>query len=57
VGSAIPLASAISESWQYVLLAAAALSRLAARRGVLATLVGCTCAGALASLLGAPIVR
>jgi chromate transporter len=57
VGSAIPLASAISESWQYVLLAAAALSLLAARRGVLATLVGCTCAGALASLLGAPIVR
>ena len=57
IGSAIPLASSIAESWQYVLLAAAAVSLLALRRSVLLTLLACGCAGALAAALGAPVVR
>ena len=57
IGSAVPLASAISESWQYALLALAAVSLLVLRRGVFITLLASGCAGALAGILGAPIVR
>jgi chromate transporter len=57
IGSAIPLASEIAENWQYVLLAAAVASLLILRRSVLATLLASGCAGALAGVLGAPIVH
>ena len=57
IGSAVPLASAISETWQYAVLAAAALSLLVVRRGVLVTLLASAVAGALAHALGAPIVH
>jgi chromate transporter len=57
IGSAVPLASAISEDWQYALLAVAALSLLVLRRGVLLTLIASGCAGALAGILGAPIAH
>ena len=54
VGSAVPLASALSETWQLAVLAAAALALLALRRGVVQTLLACGAIGALAVVLGAP---
>jgi chromate transporter len=56
VGAAIPLAGAIAEpSWQYPILALAAIALLSLRRGVVATLLCAGAAGILATLLGAPI--
>jgi chromate transporter len=49
LGSAIPLALALTEPWQYAVLAAGAASLLALRRGVVSTLV-------LAGLVGAVVV-
>jgi chromate transporter len=57
VGAAIPLAAALEESWQYVLLAAAAIALLVLRRGVVPTLLLAGCAGTVAALLGAQIPR
>jgi chromate transporter len=47
-GSAIPLAAAIAQPWQYAVLAGAAVLLLVLRRGVVLTLL---CAGAVGSLL------
>ncbi len=55
LGSAIPLAGALSETWQAALLAAAALCLLALRRGVVETLLGAGAIGVLLVLLGAPV--
>ena len=55
VGAAIPLTAALSEGWQYPVLAIAAIAVLGFRRGVVQTLLLAGCAGALAVLLGAPI--
>jgi chromate transporter len=55
LGSAIPLALALGEPWQAAVLAAAALALLAARLGVVPTLLAAGAAGALAGLLGAPL--
>ena len=55
VGSAIPLAAALSESWQYAVLALAAIALFVLRRGVVATLLGAGAAGAAAALLGVPV--
>jgi chromate transporter len=55
VGSAIPLASAIGESWQYFVLGGAAVALLVLRRGVVPTLLVAGAAGVLAALLGAPV--
>jgi chromate transporter len=55
LGSAVPLALALSESWQVAVLAGAALALLALRRGVVLTLLVAGIAGALAGLLGAPL--
>ncbi len=57
MGSAIPLAGALSETWQYVVLAAAAIALLALRRSIVLTLLTAGMAGAVAALLGAPIPR
>jgi chromate transporter len=54
LGSAIALARALEEPWQAAILAAAALALLAARRGVVETLVAAGAAGALLVLAGAP---
>jgi chromate transporter len=53
VGSAVPLALALSEAWQYAVLAGAALA-LALRRGVVSTLVGAGVVGVAAVLAGLP---
>ncbi|HEX8752607.1 MAG TPA: chromate efflux transporter [Solirubrobacterales bacterium] len=55
VGSAVPLALAISEPWQAAVLAAAAVALLLARRGVVATLLGAGAIGAVLGLLGAGV--
>ena len=57
MGSAIPLAGALSETWQYVVLAAAAIALLALRRSIVLTLLTAGTVGAVAALLGAPIPR
>ncbi len=55
MGAALPLALALSENWQYLVLAAAALALLLVHRAVVPTLLLAGCAGVLAALLGAPI--
>jgi chromate transporter len=55
VGAAIPLAAALEESWQYVLLALAAVALLVLHRGVVPTLLLAGLAGTAAALLGAQI--
>jgi chromate transporter len=55
VGSAIPLASALSETWQFVVLAGAAAALLIARRGIVSTLVGAALVGAIVGLSGGPL--
>jgi len=57
VGAAVPLAAALGADWQYAVLAAAAVALLALRRAIVPTLLLAGCAGLLAVLLGAPIVR
>jgi chromate transporter len=56
-GSAVPLARALGETWQFALLAAAAVVLFALRRGVVLTLVGAGVVGAVAALAGAPVPR
>lgn len=55
LGSAIPLAIAIQERWQVLVLSGAAISLLLLRRGVVLTLLAAGMVGAVAVLLGAPI--
>jgi chromate transporter len=55
IGSTIPLAAALSETWQYAVLVAAALALLLLRRGVVVTLLAAGTVGAAAGLLGAPL--
>lgn len=55
VGSAIPLARALAETWQFVLLSAAAVVLLVARRGVVETLVCSGALGAIVGLTGGPL--
>ena len=55
LGSAIPLARALDEPWQGAVLAGAAVLMLAARRGVVPTLVLAGAAGAAVGVLGGPL--
>lgn len=55
LGSAVPLAEALSETWQYVVLAAAALLLLALRRGVVTTLLAAGTAGVMIALAGGSV--
>jgi chromate transporter len=55
LGAAVPLAAALAETWQIVVLAAAAVALLLARQGVVITLVGAGVAGAIVGLLGGPL--
>ncbi|HET7445877.1 MAG TPA: chromate efflux transporter [Solirubrobacterales bacterium] len=54
-GSAIPLAAALDEAWQFGLLAAAAVALLVGRVGIVATLVACGVIGGIGAIAGAPI--
>ncbi|HWH94099.1 MAG TPA: chromate transporter, partial [Baekduia sp.] len=55
LGSAIPLAAALREPWQAVVLAVAAIALLAARLGVVATLLAAGAAGVIVALAGGPL--
>ena len=57
IGSSIPLTQAIAETWQYLVLAVAAVALFALRRGVVATLLAAAAAGALAAELSAPLTH
>jgi chromate transporter len=52
LGSAIPLARALTEPWQWGVLAAAFAALLVLRRGVVATLLGAGAVGVVAALSG-----
>jgi chromate transporter len=55
LGTAVPLAGALGESWQYAVLAGAALLLFAVRRGVVLTLLSAGVAGAAVGLAGGPL--
>jgi chromate transporter len=55
VGAAIPLTQAIVHTWQYFVLAAAAVALLGLRRGVVPTLLGAGCVGVVVALTGGPV--
>jgi chromate transporter len=55
LGSAIPLAGALSEVWQFLVLAAAAVVLLALRRGVVTALLGAGAVGVAVALAGGPL--
>jgi chromate transporter len=55
LGSAVPLAEALSQTWQYVVLGAAALLLLALRRGVVTTLLAAGATGVAVALAGGPV--
>jgi chromate transporter len=55
LGSAVPLARAISHPWQAAVLAAAAVLLLALRRGVVLTLAAAAAVGAVIALAGGPV--
>jgi chromate transporter len=55
LGSAIPLARALTQPWQYAVLTAAALFLLPLRRGVVTTLLLAGLAGTVIALAGGPL--
>ena len=55
VGSAIPLARALAEPWQYAVLGGAAILLLALRRGVVLTLLLAAAAGVILAACGAAL--
>ncbi len=55
LGSAVPLARALAEPWQYAVLAAAATLLLGLRRGVVGTLLLAGGAGVVVALAGGPL--
>jgi len=57
IGSSVSLAAALSETWQYAVLGAAAVALLVLRRGVVPTLLAAGAIGAVAGILGAPLPR
>jgi chromate transporter len=52
LGSAVPLALALSEPWQFGILGAAAVALLVARLGIVATLLGAASIGMIVGLAG-----
>ena len=55
LGSAIPLARALTEPWQFAVLAGAAAVLLLLRRGVVLTLLAAGAAGIIVALSGGPL--
>jgi chromate transporter len=55
LGASVPLARALSEPWQYAVLAAAAVALVVLRRGVVPVLAGAALAGLVALAAGAVI--
>jgi len=57
IGSAIPLARALSEPWQYAVLGGGAVLLLGLRRSVVSTLLLAGAVGVVVGLAGAPLPR
>lgn len=57
LGAAVPLVRALSQSWQYAVLAAAALLMISLRRGPVLTLVLAAAGGILANAVGLTVPR
>ncbi|MEN3281538.1 MAG: chromate transporter [Solirubrobacteraceae bacterium] len=55
LGSAIPLAEALTEAWQFVVLAVAAALLLVLRRSVVITLLAAAAAGVVVAVAGGPV--
>jgi chromate transporter len=55
LGSSVLLAAALSETWQWAVLAGAAVVLLVARRGVVLTLLLAGLAGVVVALAGGPL--
>ncbi|MCM4078773.1 chromate efflux transporter [Paractinoplanes hotanensis] len=55
LGSAVPLIRALTEPWQYAVLAGAVILTLAARRGPVLTLLTAAAAGVIVVLAGGPL--
>ena len=55
LGTAVPLTRALTETWQYAVLAAAALLLVVLRRSVVATLLLAGVTGAVVALAGGPL--
>jgi len=55
LGSSIPLALALTQGWQYAVLAGAAAVLLLLRRGIVVTLLLAAAAGMIVALAGAPL--
>jgi chromate transporter len=55
LGSAVLLARALSQPWQYAVLAAATVLLLALRRGVVLTLLAAGAVGVIIALAGGPL--
>jgi chromate transporter len=55
VGSAIPLTTALGETWQYAVLAGGAICLLVLRRGVVLTLLLAAITGAVIAVAGGPL--
>jgi chromate transporter len=55
LGAAILLAGALQETWQFAILAAAAIALLILKRGIVETLLAAAALGVLAALAGAPL--
>jgi chromate transporter len=55
IGAAVPLTAALSETWQYGVLAASAFALLLMHRATVPTLLLAGATGVVAALLGAPI--
>jgi chromate transporter len=55
IGSAIPLARALSEGWQFGVLAAAGAALLVLQRGIVTTLLAAGVIGVLIALAGGPL--
>jgi chromate transporter len=57
LGSSVALAAALSEPWQWAVLAGAAVLLLGLRRGVVLTLLAAGAAGVVVALAGGPVPR
>jgi chromate transporter len=55
LGAAVPLARALDETWQFVVLGAAAIALVLLRRGIVPVLVAAGVVGAAIALAGGPL--
>jgi chromate transporter len=55
LGAAVPLAGALRETWQFIVLGAAAIALLVARLGIVVTLVASGLIGTVLALAGVPV--